>query len=309
MPKLILESVSKKIKNNYLVRDINLQIDEGETRVILGASGSGKTTILNIIAGLLKPDEGRIIIDGQDITNKRIEERNIGFVFQDLGLFYSMNVAENLAYGLRVKKVNIAEINARVRDIASKLSLEDHLLKYPNQLSGGEKQLVALGRTLINEPSIVLMDEPLSSLDTFLRNSMRWYLRNLRDKFGITMVYVTHDLEDAEILGDSISILEEGRIIQQGKKKEVITKPLCKRVAEILGYNIISIDGKELAIHPSAIKLGGNIEFNVIHEEEGVQYNYLLETKYGNVFMKSQIKIGKTGGLSFDNAVPLKECK
>lgn len=309
MEKLILENVSKKIKDTYLVRDINLRVEKGETKIVLGASGSGKTTILNIISGIIRPDNGRVIIDGEDITDKKIEERNIGFVFQDLGLFYSMNVAENLAYGLRIRKMNISEINNKVKDIAQRLSIEEHLLKYPSQLSGGEKQLVALGRTLINEPKVILMDEPLSSLDTFLRNSMRWYIKDLRKNFDITIIYVTHDLEDAEILGDSVAVLEGGNIIQDGKKHDVISSPKCKKVAEILGYNIFKKEGKEMAIHPSSIKTGGDIDFKIIYEESGIGYNYLLSTKYGHIYMKSVERIMERDRLSFNNAVSLGKCE
>ncbi len=308
MEKLILENVSKSIRNSYLVKNINLRVEEGETKIILGASGSGKTTILNIISGIIRPDSGRVIIDGEDVTYKKIEQRNIGFVFQDLGLFSSMNVAENLAYGLRIRKMNISEINRKVKDIANKLSIEEHLLKYPSQLSGGEKQLVALGRTLINEPKVILMDEPLSSLDTFLRNSMRWYIKDLRKNFDVTVIYVTHDLEDAEILGDSIAILDAGMIIEDEKKDELILHPKCRKVAEILGYNIFVKDGVEMAIHPSSIKTGGNVDFKIIYEEKGISYNYLLSTGYGHIFMKSAQRLTENDKLSFGNAVSLGKC-
>jgi len=309
LEKLILENVGKKIKNAYLVRNINLRVEEGEIKIILGASGSGKTTILNIISGIIRPDDGRVIIDGEDITDKKIEERNIGFVFQDLGLFYSMNVAENLAYGLRIRKMDISEINVRVRDIAKRLSIEEHLLKFPSQLSGGERQLVALGRTLITEPKVILMDEPLSSLDTFLRNSMRWYIKDLRKNFDITIIYVTHDLEDAEILGDSVAVLEAGNIIQDGRKNDVISFPKCRKVAEILGYNIFEKEGKKMAIHPSAIKTGGDVDFEIIYEEKGIGYNYLLSTRYGQIYVKSAERIMERDKLSFNNAVSLGKCE
>lgn len=308
MEKLILENIGKKFKGTPILKDINLKVQEGEIKIILGASGSGKTTILNIIAGIINPDNGRVIMDGNDITDVKIERRRIGFVFQDLGLFYSMSVAENLAYGLRIRKMDIAEINKRVRDIALKLSIEEHLAKYPSQLSGGEKQLVALGRTLINEPGIVLMDEPLSSLDTFLRNSMRWYIKNLRKNFDITVIYVTHDLEDAEILGDSIAVLEEGRIIHDDSKENLISRPRCRRVAEILGYNILNIEGEEFAVHPTSIGINGTVNFQIISQEKGVMYNYLLKTDYGTIFMKSLNKLVPGDKISFINAVKLGKC-
>ena len=307
LEKLILENIGKKLRGNFLIQNISIGVKDGEIKVILGASGSGKTTILNIIAGLIQPDTGRVVIDGKDMTQVRIEDRNLGFVFQDLGLFYSMSVAENISYGLRLRKMKIEEINEKVLEIANRLSISNQLKKYPSNLSGGEKQLVALARTLVTEPAVILMDEPLSSLDTYLRNNMRWYLRSIRDQFNATIVYVTHDMEDAAILGDSIAILDSGRIIQDGPKNEIFSRPRNETAAKILGYNIFSRGGKKYAIHPERIVSGGKVKFRVIYAQTGIGYNYLVDTEFGKLYVRTSQPIDGEGGLSLDYATELEQ--
>lgn len=307
LDKLKVDSISKKIGGENILTDVSFSLKDGEVKVIVGASGSGKTSILNSIAGIIRPDKGSIIKDGKDITDLEVERRNIGFVFQDLGLFYSMNVAENIAYGLRIREKNISEINKKTLEISKALSIDDQLMKYPAQLSGGEKQLVSLARTLVTNPDLILMDEPLSSLDSFLRNSMRWYIKDIQKKFGVSIIYVTHDLADAEILADSIAILDQGSILEDGEKEFILNHPRNAAVARMLGYNIFKMDGREFAIHPSKVRAGGKTRIKILYHERGLNDNYLLETEFGRISLVSDHQINEDDGVSLEEAIPLPE--
>ncbi len=307
LDKLRVDGISVRMGREDILRNVTFSLKNGETKVILGASGSGKTTILNSIAGIIHPGSGSIIKDGIDITDLEIDRRNIGFVFQDLGLFYSMNVAENIAYGLRIRTNNLGEINRRVAEICRLMSIENLLLKFPAQLSGGEKQLVSLARTLVIEPDLILMDEPLSSLDSFLRNSMRWYIKDIQRRFNLSIVYVTHDLADAEILADSIAILSDGRIVEDGSKEVILTRPRSLEGARILGYNIFSMGGKTYAIHPTRIKAGGPTKVKILYSESGIRRNYLVETEFGRLSVTGEEPLNEGDGISLENAFPLVE--
>ncbi|MGC8562577.1 MAG: ABC transporter ATP-binding protein [Thermoplasmata archaeon] len=307
MDKLKVDGISKSIGSEQILSDVSFSLKDGEIKVIVGASGSGKTSILNSIAGIIRPDKGHIIKDGKDITGFEVERRNIGFVFQDLGLFYSMNVAENIAYGLRIRTKDVSEINRKTLEISRTLSIEDQLLKYPAQLSGGEKQLVSLARTLITDPDLILMDEPLSSLDSFLRNSMRWYIKDIQKKFGVSIIYVTHDLADAEILADSIAILDRGSILDDGEKEHILNHPRTAGVAKILGYNIFKMNGKDYAIHPSRVGVGGPTKIKILYHERGLKDNYLLDTEFGKISLVSERSINEDEGISLKDALILPE--
>ncbi|MEM0127675.1 MAG: ABC transporter ATP-binding protein [Thermoplasmatales archaeon] len=304
--RLRVEHISKRIDGIQVLRDINFSLIDKEIKVILGASGSGKTTILNVISGIIKPDSGSVLKDGLDVTNLEMNKRRIGFVFQDLGLFYSMTAAENIAYGLRIRNVSYSEINQKVREIAEVFSIRDQLNKYPSQLSGGEKQRVALARTLITEPNLLLMDEPLSSLDSFHRNDIRWYVKDIPSRFDVSIIYVTHDIADAEILADSISVLHDGVIIEEGNKFEVLNHPVSTDTARILGYNIYESDGALYAIHPTKVRVGGDVKFKILHEEKGISNNYLLDTEYGKIFLITQRILKAEEGISFEGSIRLR---
>jgi ABC-type sugar transport system ATPase subunit len=305
LDKLRVENVYRKTGGVEILKDVTFSLRDKEIKIILGASGSGKTSILNVIAGIDRPDSGRITKDGKDITSLDINERNIGFVFQDLGLFYSMNVAENIAYGLRVRNESIEEINKKVQEISASFSIADQLHKYPSQLSGGEKQLVSLARTLVTGPDLLLMDEPLSSLDSFLRNSMRWYIKEIPRKFDVSIIYVTHDLADAEILGDSIAILDEGIILDDGEKEKILNNPRSMQIARILGYNIYEKDRIHYAIHPSKIVIGGPTKIKIIYGEKGIRNNYLVETEYGRLNFTTEELVEEKDGISLENSIRL----
>jgi ABC-type sugar transport system ATPase subunit len=305
LDKLNVQGICKKIGGVDILKDVTFSLRDKEIKIILGASGSGKTSILNTIAGIIKPDAGKILKKGMEITDLDVNRRNIGFLFQDLGLFYSMNVAENIAYGLRVRNLDLKEINRKVNDIARSFGIAEHLSKFPSQLSGGEKQLVSLARTLVTGPDLVLMDEPLSSLDSFLRNSLRWYIKDIPRKFDVSIIYVTHDLADAEILGDTIAILHEGRIIEDGKKEEILNHPKNTATARILGYNIYEKDGKTYAIHPSKVLIGGPTVAKVIYLERGIKNNYLVDTSFGKLYFFSDQEFNGQTGISLENSIEL----
>ncbi len=305
LDKLKVVAISKKIGSEDILKNVSFSLKEREIKVILGASGSGKTSILNSIAGIIRPDSGSIIKDGKDVTDLEIEKRNIGFVFQDLGLFYSMNVAENVAYGLRIRSRDLHEINDKVAEISDALSIASHLQKFPSQLSGGEKQLVALARTLITGPDLILMDEPLSSLDSFLRNSMRWYIKDIQKKFGVSIIYVTHDLADAEILGDSIAILHEGSILDDGEKDRILNHPKTAETARILGYNLYSTGGRNYAIHPSMVIVGGPVKVRIVYGETGIKHNYLIETEFGKLNVVTDQILNEGDGVSLERSIQL----
>jgi len=174
-------------------------------------------------------------LDARDITNVPTEKRNIAYIFQDLGLFSSLTVRDNIAYGLVVRKYKEDVIKRKINEYSVKFGLQNLLDKYPIELSGGQKQLVALARALIIDPSIILMDEPLSSLDTFLRNSMRWYIKNLAKSMNLTVIYVTRDVDDCAILADKVSVLSNGKIVEEGKKEEILDNPKKEETAKLLG--------------------------------------------------------------------------
>ena len=230
-----LVGVSKRFGSVAAVDNVELEIRRGEFLVLLGPSGCGKTTTLRIIAGLEKPDSGRVYIDGVDVTDLPPRDRNVAMVFQNYALYPHMKVFDNIAFPLKLKKLPREEIRRRVRSVAEILKIEDLLNRYPRQLSGGQQQRVALARALVKEPRVFLMDEPLSNLDAKLRLYMRVELKSLQRKTGITTVYVTHDQAEAMSMGDRLAVMNAGRIIQLGSPDDVYNSPEDIFVAGFLG--------------------------------------------------------------------------
>jgi putative spermidine/putrescine transport system ATP-binding protein len=215
---------------------ITLEVGEGETVVLLGPSGCGKTTTLRIIAGLEQPDPGgRVLFAGEDVTAVPIERRNVGMVFQSYALFPNMNVAENIAYGLKIRGVRAAERSARVAELVALTGIEGLERRHIDQLSGGQRQRVALARAVAIRPRVLLLDEPLTALDAALRERLRGELNRLLRTLGITAVYVTHDQAEAMTLGDRVVVMGKGAIAQIGTPKEVYFKPASRFVAEFIG--------------------------------------------------------------------------
>ncbi len=246
MASVVLQQLSKRFGEVQAVRDINLEVKEGEFFSILGPSGCGKTTTLRLIAGFEMPDAGRILFDGADITHQPPQKRDIGMVFQNYALFPHMTVAENVAFGLEARGLGREEMAQRVRralDMVGLAALED---RPAPQLSGGQQQRVALARALVIEPRILLLDEPLSNLDANLRLETREQLRALQRKLGITTFYVTHDQEEALTQSDRLAIFFDGECAQIGTPQEVYTRPANERVMAFLGQaNFVSAEVQE----------------------------------------------------------------
>jgi len=220
----------------HAIKNLNLHIKEGEFFTFLGPSGCGKTTILRSLVGFIKPTSGQIMLNDRDITGVPIEKRGISMVFQSYALFPTMNVYENIAFGLRVKQASKAEVDREVRDIAQKVDLkEEQLFKKVAELSGGQQQRVAIARALVMKPSILALDEPLSNLDAKLRTQLRNELKNLQKKFGITTIYVTHDQEEALTLSDRIAVFNNGIVEQVGTPQEVYNQSTTEFVCNFIG--------------------------------------------------------------------------
>lgn len=230
---LKLENISKKL-GNFSLSGISIDIADGDYFVLLGRSGSGKTQLLELIAGLKEPDSGRILVDNEDVTRTKIQDRNIGLVFQDYAIFPNMTVFGNIAYSLHCRKIEKKEINERVDNIARELNISNILNRFTNNLSGGELQRVALARTLITYPKVLLLDEPLASIDASLKDDIKKIFRQLHRK-GLTIVHVTHDYREAVSLATSVGVIHNGHIIQVGTPSEVFSKPVNKFVARYSG--------------------------------------------------------------------------
>ena len=235
MARVRLENVVKRFGDFTAVAGVSLDIPEGTIFTLLGPSGCGKTTTLRLIAGFEIPDEGRIYFDDEDVTFKKPYERNTAMVFQNYALWPHMTVYENIAFGLRLRKLPKEEVDKRVRWALQLVGLEGLENRYPAQLSGGQQQRVALARALVVEPRVLLLDEPLSNLDAKLRLKMREEIRRLQRKLGITTVYVTHDQEEAMALSDRIAVMNAGRVLQVGTPREVYRNPANLFVATFIG--------------------------------------------------------------------------
>ncbi len=231
-----LNNIVVKFGDHTVLHDINVHVKEGEFFTFLGPSGCGKTTTLRTITGFIEPAEGSVIVKGQDITHVPIEKRNIGIVFQSYALFPTMTVYDNIAFGLKIKKLRRDEIDRKVREIAKKVDLTDEQLKKAvSQLSGGQQQRVAIARALVTNPAIICMDEPLSNLDAKLRVQLRNELKKMQKEFGITTIYVTHDQEEALTLSDRIAVFNKGCIEQIGTPNEVYNYSKTEFVSNFIG--------------------------------------------------------------------------
>ncbi len=231
-----LENIVVKFKDFTALHNINVQVNEGEFFTFLGPSGCGKTTTLRTLTGFIDPAEGKVLVRGQDITKVPIEKRNIGIVFQSYALFPTMTVYDNIAFGLKVKKLKKQEIDEKVRTIAKKVDLTDEqLAKAVSQLSGGQQQRVAIARALVTEPAIICLDEPLSNLDAKLRVQLREELKKMQREFGITSIYVTHDQEEALTLSDRIAVFNKGVIEQIGTPNEIYNHSATEFVCNFIG--------------------------------------------------------------------------
>lgn len=240
MAKLILDNLNKSYGNFQALKNFSLTIEDGELIVIVGPSGCGKTTVLRIIAGLLKQDSGKIMLDSNDISDMAAYKRNVSMMFQSYALFDHMNCFDNIAYGLHYLGYSKQDINNKVNDIARMLNIDTLLKRKPSMLSGGQKQRIALARCLVRDAKVLLMDEPLSALDTDLKNQMRFELKQMQRKLNKTMIYVTHDWMEAMTLADRIVVMKDGMIMQIDEPLSLYRYPNNLFVADFVkGINII----------------------------------------------------------------------
>jgi putative spermidine/putrescine transport system ATP-binding protein len=263
-PAIELRETSRAFGSVVALDRVSLTIAPGEFFALLGPSGSGKTTCLRLIAGFDHPDQGRILLDGEDVTDVPPYDRNVNTVFQDYALFPHMDVAENVAYGLRVRRVGAAERRKRALEMLGLVQLGEYADRRPNQLSGGQKQRVALARALINQPKVLLLDEPLGALDLKLREEMQAELKGLQQRLGITFVFVTHDQGEALSMADRVAVFSRGRIEQLDTPRALYTRPRTAFVASFVGSaNVVAgelaerITGRRaaFAIRPELIEI------------------------------------------------------
>lgn len=267
-----IKGVNKIYGTNHVVKDLNLLVEEGEFLTLLGSSGCGKTTTLRMIAGFEEPTTGSITVEGEPIEDKEPYERNVNTVFQSYALFPHMTIYDNVAYGLRMKKVPKKEIKERVLKMLEMVQLSGFEKRYPSQLSGGQKQRVAIARALINRPKVLLLDEPLGALDLKLRKQMQLELKRLQKKLNITFIYVTHDQEEALTMSDRIAIMHDGVMDQIGSPTEIYERPATKFVATFIGETnvfdgtIRSIEGGKAVI---GIENGEVTSSGFVEERDG----------------------------------------
>lgn len=255
---LQLQQIRKSFANTEVLKGVDLEAGQGEFITLLGASGCGKTTTLRIIAGLELPDSGQVILEGHNITDWEPNKRDVNTVFQNYALFPHMNVADNVGYGLKIRKVPKAQIAERVERALCLVQLEEYKKRMPDQLSGGQKQRIAIARAVINEPKVLLLDEPLGALDLKLRRQMQLELKRLQKQLGITFIYITHDQEEAINMSDRIGVMHEGVLEQMGTPNEVYYRPRTSYVADFVGNaNILHKNGETLAIRSENIRMDG----------------------------------------------------
>lgn len=311
MPDILLEL--KNIKKSFtpgedVLDDICLTVARGEFVTLLGSSGCGKTTTLRIIAGLEQTDSGSVWINGQDVTKLPPDKRDVNTVFQNYALFPHMNVAENIGYGLKLRKVPRGEIKKKVAQMLELVQLEGYEKRKPSELSGGQKQRVAIARALVNNPKVLLLDEPLGALDLQLRRAMQIELKHLQKKLGITFIYITHDQEEAINMSDRIAVMRDGRIEQIGTPDEIYNHPKTSYVATFVGNaNILHGVAENIQGENAIVKIGNDRV--IVKLETSQQYTgdtrakqYLaagekvtLAVRSENILLQETAVIGDTG--------------
>lgn len=280
---LSLKNISKKYKDKEILKNISFDIKEGELVCILGPSGCGKTTLLNIIGGFISDFSGDVLLSDENINNLPPEKREISTVFQSYGLFTHKNVIDNVSYGLKLLKIDKNMRGKRARDMLEKVGLAGYEKKKIKELSGGEQQRVAIARSMVLNPKLLLLDEPLSNLDVHLRDVMRKEIKRIQKQFGITMIIVTHDQEDAFKLADRVIVINEGHIEQVGTPEEFYKEPKNSFISSFIGEN--NIIDESLVIRPEeiSIKLDNSGEGKVVDVTYlGATVEYLVETPDGN---------------------------
>lgn len=306
---LKLKEIKKSFTEGEAVLDnISLEISKGEFITLLGSSGCGKTTTLRIIAGLEQPDAGSVWLDGREVTGLEPNQRDVNTVFQNYALFPHMNVAENIGYGLKLKKVPKSEIRKKVSQMLELVQLEGYEKRKPSELSGGQKQRVAIARALVNNPKVLLLDEPLGALDLQLRRAMQIELKHLQKKLGITFIYITHDQEEAINMSDRIAVMRDGRIEQIGTPDEIYNHPKTSYVATFVGNaNILHGVAESIQGENAIVKIGNDrviVKLETSQQDTGdtraKQYlaageKVTLAVRSENILLQETAVIGDTG--------------
>jgi len=332
-PIITLENVKKVYDDETVLHDINFELEKGKFYTLLGPSGCGKTTILRLIAGFADATEGVIKINGETVNDVPANRRKVNTVFQDYALFPHMNVFDNIAFGLTIKKMPKEQIKLKVDEALKMVQLEGYENREISEMSGGQQQRVAIARAIVNEPDVLLLDEPLSALDLKLRTDMQYELRELQERLGITFIYVTHDQEEALAMSDWIFVMNKGAIVQSGTPVDIYDEPINRFVADFIGEsNIVpgtmvedykvSFVGKEFECSDAGITPGEKVEIVIRPEDlelttvengklvvnidtqlfRGVHYEIIGYDKDGNEWMIHSTKraeIGKDVGLHF----------
>ena len=303
---LELKEIKKSFTEGEAVLDnISLEISKGEFITLLGSSGCGKTTTLRIIAGLEQPDAGSVWLDGREVTGLEPNQRDVNTVFQNYALFPHMNVAENIGYGLKLKKVPKSEIRKKVSQMLELVQLEGYEKRKPSELSGGQKQRVAIARALVNNPKVLLLDEPLGALDLQLRRAMQIELKHLQKKLGITFIYITHDQEEAINMSDRIAVMRDGRIEQIGTPDEIYNHPKTSYVATFVGNaNILHGVAENIQGENAIVKIGNDrviVKLETSQQNTGAKQhltageNVTLAVRSENILLQEAATIGDTG--------------
>lgn len=254
--KLIIENLTKKFSKNEGVENINLRVKEHELLTLLGPSGCGKTTILRAIGGFNQIDSGRILLDGKEIQDLQPEKRPTGMVFQSYNLWPHMTIYENMAFGMQIRKCPKEQIKKEIQKMLELVRMDGSEKKYPSQLSGGQQQRIAIARALVLKPSLLLLDEPFSALDAKIRGQMREELKRIQREAGLTVMFVTHDQEEAMAISDRIAVMRQGHMEQVGKPEEIYDHPKTRFVAEFIGeMNFIEENGSSFAVRPEDVTL------------------------------------------------------
>ena len=269
MPNKLIDivGVSKSYGDNLVLDDLNLYIRENEFLTLLGPSGCGKTTLLRILGGFENPDSGKVIFDGKDITSLAPNKRQLNTVFQKYALFTHMTIAENIAFGLKIKGKSKSYIDDKIHYALKLVNLEGYQNRYPDSLSGGQQQRIAIARAIVNEPKVLLLDEPLSAIDALLRKSLQMEIRRIQKETDITAIFVTHDQNEAMVMSDMIHLLYDGRIEQSAEPAQMYARPATKFAASFIGsYNLLSsedfkkmtgssAEAETIAFRPESVRL------------------------------------------------------
>ena len=280
-----LQHISKHFENTMVLDDLCLEVKENEFITLLGPSGCGKTTTLRIIGGFEKPDKGRVIFDGKDITDLPANKRNLNTVFQKYALFQHMTIEENIAFGLKINKKSDSYIRDKIKYALRLVNLDGYEKRRPSSLSGGQQQRIAIARAIVNEPKVLLLDEPLGALDLKLRQDMQYELMRLKEELGITFIYVTHDQEEALTMSDKVVVMNQGYIQQMGTPEDIYNEPENAFVADFIGDSNI-IDG--IMLEDKLVEILG-------HKFECVDVGFGTNRPVDVVIRPEDVILGKEG--------------